>query len=112
MPAVLAGVPADGWSRVSCGPGAKGPRAYDWAVRPVNAPDPGTYARWVLIRRSVSDPSDVAFFACGGPPGTTLAALARVAGCRWAIEDASNSARGAAGWTSMRSGRGSGGTGT
>ena len=87
MPAVLAGVPADGWSRVSCGPGAKGPRAYDWAVRPVNAPDPKAYARWVLIRRSVSDPSDVAFFACGGPPGTTLAELARVAGSRWAIEE-------------------------
>ena len=87
MPGVLAGVPADGWSRVSCGPGAKGPRAYDWAVRPVNAPDPKTYARWVLIRRSVSDPSDVAFFACGGPPGTTLAELARVAGSRWAIEE-------------------------
>jgi SRSO17 transposase len=87
MPAVLAAVPAGGWARVSCGPGAKGPREYDWALRPVNAPEPETYARWVPIRRSVSDPADVAYFACGGPPGTTLAELVRVAGARWAIEE-------------------------
>ncbi len=87
MPAVLAAVPAGGWARVSCGAGAKGPREYDWAVRPVNAPDPGTHARWVLIRRSASDPADVAYFACGGPPATTLAELVRVAGMRWAIEE-------------------------
>ena len=87
MPAVLAAVPAGGWARVSCGAGAKGPREYDWALCPVNAPEPEVYARWVLIRRSVSDPADVAYFACGGPPGTTLADLVRVAGARWAIEE-------------------------
>jgi SRSO17 transposase len=87
MPAVLAAVPPGGWARVSCGAGAKGPREYDWALRPINAPEPETYARWVLIRRGVSDPSDVAYFACGGPPTTTLAELVRVAGARWAIEE-------------------------
>lgn len=87
MPAVLAAVPADGWARVSGGPGAEGPREYDWARRPVNTPEPETYARWVLIRRGVSDPSDVAYFACGGRPATALAELVRVAGCRWAIEE-------------------------
>jgi SRSO17 transposase len=80
-------VPAGGWRRVSCGAGAKGPREYDWALTPVNCPRPRTYARWVLIRRSVSDPTEVAYFACGGPPGTTLAELVRVAGMRWAIEE-------------------------
>src|SRR5262245_20949404 len=30
--ALLAEVPADGWQRLSCGDGAKGPRWYDWAV--------------------------------------------------------------------------------
>src|SRR5262245_29930930 len=30
--ALLAEVPADGWQRLSCGGGAKGPRWYDWAV--------------------------------------------------------------------------------
>ena len=29
----------------------------------------------------------VAYFACGGPPDTTLETLVRVAGLRWAIEE-------------------------
>ena len=85
--ALLAEVPAGGWHRLSCGDGSKGPRVYDWALLRTNSPDPGAYARWLLIRRSVSDPEDVAYFACGGPPGTALAELVRVAGTRWAIEE-------------------------
>jgi SRSO17 transposase len=85
--ALLAEVPADGRHRLSCGDGSKGPRVYDWAVARTNSPDPDEYARWLLIRRSVSDPEDVAYFACGGPPATTLAELVRVAGARWAVED-------------------------
>ncbi len=85
--ALLAEVPADAWHRLSCGDGAKGPRRYDWAVTRTNCPEPETYARWLLIRRSVSDPNDVAFFACGGPPATTLHDLVRVAGTRWSIEE-------------------------
>jgi SRSO17 transposase len=91
---LLAGVPDDAWHRLSCGDGAKGPRVYDWAVSRTNAPEPDEYARWVLIRRSVSDPSEVAYFACGGPPATTLNELVRVAGARWAIEDLFELAKG------------------
>lgn len=58
----------------------------DWAAVAVDAPAPAV-GRWVLIRRDVADPSEVAFFACGGPPGTTLAELVRVAGTRWSIEE-------------------------
>jgi len=83
---LLTEVPAGAWRRLSCGAGAKGPRVYDWALLPTNCPEPGVYARWLLIRRSVADPTEVAYFACGGPPGTTLPGLVRVAGARWAIE--------------------------
>jgi SRSO17 transposase len=92
--ALLAEVPANGWHRLSCGDGAKGPREYDWAVLRTNSPAPGTYARWLLTRRSVANPGDVADFACGGPPETTLAELARVAGMRWAIEECFELAKG------------------
>lgn len=85
--ALLAEVATDGWQRLSCGDGAKGPRRYDWAVCRTNTPDPERYSRWLLIRRSVSDPEEVAYCACGGPPGTTLAELVRIAGTRWAIEE-------------------------
>jgi SRSO17 transposase len=91
---LLAGVPADAWHRLSCGDGAKGPRVYDWALSRTNSPEPDEYARWVLIRRSVSDPTEVAYFACGGPPTTTLSELVRVAGARWAIEDLFELAKG------------------
>jgi SRSO17 transposase len=92
--ALLARVPADAWHRLSCGDGAKGPRMYDWALLRTNSPDPAGYARWVLIRRSVSDPTAVAYFACGGPPATTVHQLVLVAGARWAIEDLFELAKG------------------
>jgi SRSO17 transposase len=92
--ALLSEVPADGWHRLSCGDGSKGPRTYDWALLRTNCPEPDTCTRWLLIRRNVSDPSEVAYFACGGPPTTTLAELVRVAGTRWAIEDLFELAKG------------------
>jgi SRSO17 transposase len=92
--ALLAEVPADAWHRLSCGSGSKGPRMYDWALLRTNSPEPDKYARWLLIRRSICDPSEVAYFACGGPPGTGLAELVRVAGVRWAIEDLFELAKG------------------
>jgi SRSO17 transposase len=91
---LLAEVPAAGWRRLSCGDGAKGPRCYDWACRPLNCPEPQAYARWLLIRRSTADPAEVAYFVCGGPPGTGLEALVHVAGRRWAIEECFEVAKG------------------
>lgn len=91
---LLAGIPADAWHRLSCGDGAKGPRVYDWALSRTNSPEPDEYVRWALIRRSVSDPTGVAYFACGGPPTTTLNELVRAAGARWAIEDLFELAKG------------------
>jgi SRSO17 transposase len=65
----------------------------DWAVVPVDAPTAGT-GRWLLIRRDVDDPAEVAFFICGGPPGTTLDTLVRVAGSRWSVEECFELAKG------------------
>jgi SRSO17 transposase len=84
---LLGEVPSGGWHRLSCGGGSKGPRLYDWALLRTNCPQPEVYSRWLLIRRGIADPADVAYFACGGPPATTLPDLVRVAGARWAIEE-------------------------
>jgi SRSO17 transposase len=91
---LLAEIPPDGWHRLSCGDGAKGPRSYDWACCRVNCPEPRAYARWLLIRRSTTDPADVAYFACGGPPDTALGLLVQVAGRRWAVEECFEIAKG------------------
>jgi len=84
--AYLADPPPDGWRRLSAGDGAKGPRLYDWVRLPLIAPLVAGWARWVLLRRSVADPTDVTAFVCFAPDGATLADLVRVAGSRWTVE--------------------------
>ncbi|WP_233289064.1 IS701 family transposase [Kitasatospora sp. MBT63] len=80
------------FERRSCGKGAKGERYYDWAVTEVTWPSEAGPARkgWrhlLLVRRSIADPTKLAYFAVHASAGTTMAALVRVAGLRWAIED-------------------------
>ena len=82
-------VPAKAWRRLTVGPGTKGPRRFEWAALAINHPyDPRHWQRWVLFRRSCNDPEDLAFYLAFGPAGTRLEVLARVAGRRWAIEEA------------------------
>ena len=86
-----------GWVRCSSGDGAKGPKVYDWAkveIRPLREPGKGY---WLLVRRSLADPGELAYYVCYGPAETTLAELARVAGTRWAIEECFEEAKGQVG---------------
>lgn len=83
---LAAQAPAEAWKRLSAGEGAKGPRHYDWARATLPGSDEHR-SRWLLIRRSITDPDDLAFYLCAGPPDTTLETLVRVAGTRWAIEE-------------------------
>src|SRR3954468_6916422 len=90
-------VPASAWERLSAGAGAKGPRVYAWTrvpIRPLREPG---WDYWLLVRRSLADPTDRAYYACFCPAGTPLAALVRVAGTRWAIEEGFESAKGEVG---------------
>ena len=94
---LVAAVPAAAWTTLSAGDGAKGPRRYDWArvpIRPLSDPDRGY---WLLVRRSLTDPSDRAHYVCYGPADTTLPDLVRVAGARWAIEECLEEAKGEVG---------------
>jgi SRSO17 transposase len=94
---LAAELPAEQWERWSAGDGAKGPRVYDWArvpIRPLREPG-GEH--WLLVRRSLSDPTDLAYYVCFSPRGTALAELVRVAGSRWAIEESFESAKGEVG---------------
>ncbi len=74
------------WLRLSAGDGAKGPRWYEWQRLPLIPPAAPGWARWLLVRRSLTDPSEVATYACFAPEGTSLETLVRVAGHRWTIE--------------------------
>jgi SRSO17 transposase len=46
----------------------------------------GGWRSWILMRRSLSQPSKRAYSRVWGPPPTTLAELVRVAGRRWSSE--------------------------
>ncbi|MGW6462139.1 IS701 family transposase [Streptomyces sp. NPDC055078] len=90
--------PADAWQRLSCGDGAKGPRVYDWAAArlPVNLvfdPDPPTHYRWVLARRSLSDPCEVAYYMAYAPIVADVPELARIAGAHGAVEECFQAAK-------------------
>lgn len=78
--------PAQAWQRLSIGDGAKGPRVYDWAASRFGRPTAGGLVHWLLIRRSVTDPDDRAYYLGLTPKGTTANDLAYAAGRRWAIE--------------------------
>lgn len=94
---VAAGIAPGDWQRLSAGDGAKGPRVYDWAVLPLaRLPEPG-WGHWLLVRRSLADPTDLAYYVVFGPADTTLAEMVRVAGSRWAIEESFEMAKGEAG---------------
>lgn len=80
-------IPAAGWQRIDVGAGSKGPREYDWACARLPYWTAAGWAQWLLVRRSVSDPQDLAFYRAFGPDDATIADLARVAGTRWAIEE-------------------------
>jgi SRSO17 transposase len=94
---VLAALPEEGWSRLSAGDGAKGPRWYDWRWLPLAEPlEPG-WCRWLLVRRSMSAPKELQAYVVFAPQDTTLAEVVRVAGMRWTIESGFEAAKGEVG---------------
>lgn len=92
------------WQRLSAGDGSKGPRLYDWAWTPLwrlqLTPEEQAWGHWLLVRRSLDDPTESAYYVVFAPrEGIPLEVLARVAGMRWRIESAFEMAR------RMRTGR-------
>jgi SRSO17 transposase len=94
---LLSEVPSAGWVRLSAGAGSKGPRIYDWQRLELSEPVLEGWQRWLLLRRSVSDPSDVTAYRVFARAGTSLETLARVAGMRWTVEESIQTAKGEVG---------------
>jgi SRSO17 transposase len=89
------------WRRMSSGEGTKGPRLHDWAYLELADLDAGEYSdtltgpwtRGLLIRRSIADPAELAFFSTWCPKATPMAKLVAIEGHRWAIEDSFETAK-------------------
>src|SRR5947208_3317713 len=92
-------LPDEAWVVLSAGEGSKGPRLYEWAwlQLPDETEATSERARWVLIRRSLSDRSERAYYRVYAPATTTLAEVVRVTGSRWKIEEGYEQAKGEVG---------------
>lgn len=55
------------------------------------------FERWILARRSLDDPTDLAYFAVFAPQTIPLASVVQIVGSRWAIEIGFKTAKGEVG---------------
>ena len=94
---ILAELPSTGWERISAGMGTKGPRTYDWRRLELSAPLHEGWKRWLLIRRSISDPSELTAYIAFALAGASLTDQVRVAGMRWTVEESIQCAKGEVG---------------
>jgi SRSO17 transposase len=80
--------PADRWERLTVAEGEKGPVIYDWARQRVVESQEGLPGEtvWLLVRRSVKNPRDMAYYLSNAPKKTPLLTLAQVVTARWTIE--------------------------
>ncbi|MFC8278185.1 IS701 family transposase [Streptomyces sp. NPDC057271] len=95
--ALTAALPKQAWKRISAGAGAHGRRIYHWARVAIRPAWEGGFGHWVLARRNLSDPGDIAYYVCYGPATSRLKDLARTAGARWAVEECFQIAKGECG---------------
>jgi SRSO17 transposase len=86
------------WQRLSCGTGCKGQRTYDWALIPTLSWGlPSHYQRALLFRRSISDPTDIAYYRVACDPKTKPEEIVSAAGSRWSVEECFESGKGEVG---------------
>ena len=77
---VYARLAEEDWERLRVGAGSKGQRQNDWQVRILVAPTNTTWGRYLLFRRSCSDPTTWQAYVVGAPQTCDLVTLVAVAG--------------------------------
>lgn len=87
------------WQRLTVAEGEKGPLTYDWAYQRVvesREQRPGTEG-WLVVRRSITKPEELAYYLSNAPTDTPLLKLAQVASTRYTIEQCFEEAKGETG---------------
>ena len=103
----------DSWQTLSAGDGAKGPRLYDWTLCHLYRYQPTSedqaWGHWLLVRRSLAKPQELAYYVVFAPSQTSLQQMVFVAGRRWSIESSFEVAKSQLGldqyewdWTNMK----------
>lgn len=94
---LLKSIEPEGWQTISAGAGSKGERYYQWSRMVINSDSPDGWSRWLLIRRNIKDPNDIAFYIAFSPDSKSLEDMAKAAGSRWTIEECFEMAKGEVG---------------
>lgn len=90
-------LPESAWERHSAGNGSKGPRTYDWAAVRFDEETPQGWEKWLLLRRSLKDIQELAYYRVFAPSNPSIIEIVRVAGCRWTIEECFETGKGEVG---------------
>jgi SRSO17 transposase len=95
--ALIADLPRAEWTCLSAGVGSQGARLYDWAWWELAVASAPGRRHWLLARRSLTDPTEYAYYHVYAASTTSLPEMVRVVGTRWVIESGFAQAKGEVG---------------
>jgi len=75
------------WQRLSQSLGIKGERLFDWAMLPWLQGGTQDERHWLVIRRCLDDPTELAYYLVFAPLATPLSTIVQAIGARWHIEE-------------------------
>ncbi len=75
------------WQRLSGSLGTKGERLFDWARLPVVHGGTVDGRHWLVLRRCLDDPNELAYYLVWAPPETPLPIMVQAIGARWHVEE-------------------------
>ena len=75
------------WQRLSQSLGTKGERLFDWARLPVAQAGTTDGRHWLVVRRCLDDPHELAYYLVWAPADTPLSTMVQAIGARWHIEE-------------------------
>ena len=78
---------AHDWQRLSASLGTKGERLFDWARLPLVHAGTVDGRNFLVIRRCLDDPSELAYYLVSAPLNTPLSIIVQAIGARWHIEE-------------------------
>lgn len=85
------------WIVLSAGTGTKGERYYEWCRIKINSLSPAGWSRWLLIRRNIKKPEEIAFYIGFSSDKKSMQSMVKAAGTRWTIEECFEMAKGETG---------------
>src|SRR5712692_5099328 len=75
------------WQRLSQSLGTKGERLFDWARLPIVHAGVADGRHWLVVRRCLDDPNELAYYLVWAPPETPLPIMVQAIGARWHVEE-------------------------